>query len=211
MSKQSYSVQDAQQLIEELKYKRDVCTRRGVELADERAALAFAAHADGDVRARKRLQEIHDAIARHASELTSIDEALRVAGERQEAARRAEAAAADYAKAREVLTLADSFDSEVHSLARAADVLVQSTNSIIRLHTKMSALDAQRPTRMQLDAVISRVICTMVQAANQQAHCGTHFLAPDERREATALLQYSATIRADANARLSDETEKEAA
>jgi hypothetical protein len=210
MSKE-YNVQDAQQLIASLQARRDACVKHGVELSDERASLSFAAHGEGDAKAKKRLSEVHDALVRHASELSSLDDALRVAGDRLAAAKRLESEAADHVKARSVLALVDEMDSEIHSLARAADVLVASLNALVKLHTKAVQLGASRPTRMQLDAMTSRAISSMLMLANMQGHIGSDYLPPDQRKEFTALLQYSQNIRADAAARLGDETKKEAA
>src|SRR5262249_9734736 len=84
------TVEKAETVIADLEAKRAACVKRGTELADERAAVALAAHT-GDAKARKRLDEINAAIASHASELASFDAALKAAGERLLRAQSAEA------------------------------------------------------------------------------------------------------------------------
>ena len=69
------SVTSAQAVVADLEAKRGVAIRRGTDLADERANVALAAHT-GDEKAAKRLQEIHQAIAMHGSELASLDAAF---------------------------------------------------------------------------------------------------------------------------------------
>jgi hypothetical protein len=73
-----------------LEEKRAACIKHGADLADERSNVALAAHT-GDAKARKRLDEINSALAMHASELASIDVALRSAGEQVVSAERAKA------------------------------------------------------------------------------------------------------------------------
>jgi hypothetical protein len=50
------------------------------------AALAYSAHADNDTKSAHRLEEVHTAIATHASTLASLDAALRAAGNKLEKA-----------------------------------------------------------------------------------------------------------------------------
>jgi hypothetical protein len=78
-----------------LEAKREECQRHGVELAEERAAVSFAAHVDGDAIARARLDQLNIEIATHGSELASIDAALQASADRLDEARRAAAAKSD--------------------------------------------------------------------------------------------------------------------
>jgi multidrug resistance efflux pump len=79
------AVSKAQETVVDLEKKRAASVQRDAELADDRANVALAAHT-GDDKAAKRLQEIHQAIAVHGSELASIDAAIRVAGTKIKAA-----------------------------------------------------------------------------------------------------------------------------
>jgi hypothetical protein len=58
---------------------------------DERAAVAYQAHADGDPKARAKLDKINAEAVAHASELASIDAALKTAAEHLAAAKAQEA------------------------------------------------------------------------------------------------------------------------
>jgi hypothetical protein len=102
MSKQTNGVASAEQTLAALEVKRAACVKRGTELQDERTALAFSAHANNDAKAKTRLEQVHTAIATHASELASLDAALKSAGDRVAIARRAEALADDRAEADEL-------------------------------------------------------------------------------------------------------------
>jgi hypothetical protein len=86
-------LEKATAVVAKLEAKRAVHIQKGTELQDEQANVSLAAHT-GDAKARKRLDEINTALALHASELQSLDAALRAAGERVAAAQRAEAEAA---------------------------------------------------------------------------------------------------------------------
>jgi chromosome segregation ATPase len=88
----------AEAVVVQLEQKRSACIARGTELQDERANVALDAYTS-DPKARRRLDEINAAVATHASELASLDAALRVAAERLDRARAAEATASDRAAA----------------------------------------------------------------------------------------------------------------
>jgi hypothetical protein len=83
-------LEKAEAIVAGLEAKRVACIKHGTDLADERSNVALAAHT-GDKAARKRLDEINSALAMHASELASIDVALRSAGEQVVSAERAKA------------------------------------------------------------------------------------------------------------------------
>jgi hypothetical protein len=95
----------------------------------------------------------------------------------------------------------------VHKLGNASAALVSACTAIATLHTKAVGLAAHRPTRMQIDVMVGRVIATALMRAGVQAQAGSSFLAPDERRDADALLQYGNVIRADASSRLGEQKE----
>jgi hypothetical protein len=56
------TIEKAEAVVAELEAKRIKCVAHGTELQDERANVALAAHT-GDVKARKRLDEINAALA----------------------------------------------------------------------------------------------------------------------------------------------------
>lgn len=108
-------VEKAEKIVADLEAKRAASIARGTALADERANTAFGAHT-GDGKAAKRLEEIHIAIATHASELASLDAALRTATDKVDTARHAAAQAEDQNQARELRVVLKEFvgNSAVH-------------------------------------------------------------------------------------------------
>lgn len=109
------SVEKAEKVVASLEAKHEACVRHGTELQAERANVALAAHT-GDAKSRKRLDEINTAIATHASELASLDAALRAAADRLTKAREHEAAAADRALAKEVRKACSEFVARAERL-----------------------------------------------------------------------------------------------
>ena len=94
----------------DLEAKRAACVKRGTDLADERANVALAAHT-GNVKARKRLDEINATIATHGSELVSLDAAIKAAGESLKKAEAAAALEADRKLAGEARVIVDRIES----------------------------------------------------------------------------------------------------
>jgi hypothetical protein len=92
----------------------------------------------------------------------------------------------------------------VEQLQEAGSELVAAANNITTLFVKMSGLGCARPTQAQVQAVASRALATMVMRTPFRNQVGGPFLAVNERREWTDLLQYSQTIRADAQGRLGE-------
>lgn len=86
----SAELEKAEALVAGLEAKRAAAIKHGTDLSDERANVALSAHT-GDKAARKRLDEINTALTTHASELASIDAALRAAASRVATARAAKA------------------------------------------------------------------------------------------------------------------------
>jgi hypothetical protein len=120
----------AEKVVRELEAKREKCLQAGVELQDERAALAYSAHADGNAKSRSRLEQVHAAIATHSSELQSIDAAIAQAKGKLAIAHRDEAEEQDRARATaiqqvvaELATHAAVADDCLHDLAEAGNNL----------------------------------------------------------------------------------------
>src|SRR5579863_4315109 len=94
------TVEKAEATHRELIAKRDTLVARGKELEEERAALSFSAHAEGDQKALKKLDALHIEHAKHASELKSLEAAIARAEANLESAHCDVAAAADREQAR---------------------------------------------------------------------------------------------------------------
>jgi hypothetical protein len=94
----------AKAVVADLEQKRRDLIRHGTDLSDERCSVALAAYT-GDQKAPARLDAINTALATHASELASLDAALKAAAEHVAAAQQVEARAADKERIKRVYTL----------------------------------------------------------------------------------------------------------
>src|SRR5258708_21824503 len=83
-------IERAEKTLRDLRAKREAAVAHGVALGEERTQLAFTAHALGDSKSRKRLDEINRESALHDSELRSLDAAISEAAARVERAHQAE-------------------------------------------------------------------------------------------------------------------------
>jgi hypothetical protein len=64
---QTLSIDKAEKVLNDLQAKHSRLVARGVEIGDERANIAYQAHATGDAKAEKRLAKLHREAAEHAS------------------------------------------------------------------------------------------------------------------------------------------------
>ena len=99
---QTTSVSDAEAAIARLEGKRSELLARSTELATIRASVAYKALSDDDATARSTLDRINKETGQLGAEVASLDAALKVAGEKLEAAKQAEARAADRARAQAI-------------------------------------------------------------------------------------------------------------
>ena len=89
------SVETAEKILTDLQAKRQRLVARGVEIGDQRASVAYDAHADGSAKDEKILADLHREAAEHASQLAGLDSAIKVAEEKLAKAREREATRAD--------------------------------------------------------------------------------------------------------------------
>src|SRR5262249_18474024 len=132
-------VQKSKAVIADLETKHAACVKRGTELADERAAVALDAHT-GNVKARKRLDEINAAIATHGSELSSIDAAIKAAGERLQQAQASQSQTQARKVARERLKRARIIVEHARTLDDANTIRVEASRAIADELTEMRSL-----------------------------------------------------------------------
>jgi hypothetical protein len=114
-------VQKAEQIISELKAKRNEIIELEFSLSKERQSIAFEAHT-GDEKARRRLDQINRTAAQHGSELESLDAAIAEAENRWKQAQGEEAREADRADA---LKLKDLFGELSDLILQDDDLLVE--------------------------------------------------------------------------------------
>src|SRR5262249_9445919 len=180
------TVKKAETVIADLEAKRAACVKRGTELADERAAVALAAHT-GNAKARKRLDEINAAIATHESELASLGAAIKAAGESLKKAEAAAALEADRKLAGEARVIVDRIDSlfasaDVH-FKQALEALNAADGRIEELHR----LGFDFPTAVQLRANIIYALETALMSLpkylwSELSRNTVRYLAPGQRR-----------------------------
>jgi hypothetical protein len=180
-------VEQAEHVLNNLRQKRDAVVARGVELGEEQAKLAFAAHAGGDAKAKKRLDEINRESALHDSELRSLDAAIGEAGARVQQARAASAAEKDKAAA---LALRATV-AEIGEAVRYADVhfgkAIDALNAVNGALDQIHASGESFPTNMQFAANAERALKTALMQLPRVwwRDFGQH-LAPNERRTFTS-------------------------
>jgi hypothetical protein len=140
----------------------------------------------GDVKSRKRLDDINTALATHASELASIDAAIGAAGERLAAARQAEAIAADKANALEVRTVIEELAEHGQVLDDAlADVVTAGANlraCLNRLHN----LGVGHPSHEVLATLGNLAIRTAMQKSIWSRYYEA--IAPKDRKSFAAVV-----------------------
>ena len=116
--------------VAELMRKRDKTTEHWKNLTAERSAISYAALAEGNEKAKRRLEQINADGAKVNAELESIDAAIRVAkekvGQAEQVEQRAEAKA-NALKLRDqykrFVKLADVADEHLRSFVAAAGEL----------------------------------------------------------------------------------------
>jgi hypothetical protein len=178
------AVSAAQGILADLEQKRADAIKHGTELADERASVALAAHT-GDEQAARRLQDIHQAIAVHGSELASLDAALRAAGAKVEAAQAAlvfERQKVDAIKLRQV---SRAFVIQMKKVDKALDELVNGLYDVEPIRQQLDALSVG-PSYEQFCVLGERPILLALADTVFEGRIGRR-LAPNERMSFTQL------------------------
>jgi len=152
------SVAAAEAAIANLTAKRDALVERGNELATIRASVAYKALSEDDATAKQKLDQINKESVSHSHELASVDAALTTARAKLEAAKRAEARAADRARAAELRAALAQFIQHAAGVDAALDVLVESTNGLERALVEMHRCGSAFPSDAQLQSLGGRVL-----------------------------------------------------
>jgi chromosome segregation ATPase len=210
MIQQTTTVADAEAAICSLQAKRDALIERGKQLDQVRASNAFAALANDDAKARQRLDALNRETAEFASELASLDAALKTGRERLDLARQRQALEADRDNARELKVVLDQFVQTAAQLDQAlADVATLGRN-LHQIQARMRELGSPVPNSSQLDSLGFRCLLTACAATPWHRHF--EVLAPHERRSFSALIDiWNSTNQKHLASRLGDQTTIEAA
>jgi hypothetical protein len=185
-------VEQAEKILAELRSKREAAVAHGVALGEERTTLAFGAHALGDSKARRRLDEINRESAVHDSELRSLDAAISEAAARVDRARQAEEQAQAREIARELLVRADAIVEHARALDDANSVRIAEGTALSEELEMMRAL-GQRigvhvPNHAQLLAMGSRAERTSMAQTPWSREVG-EAIAPHEKRNHSSYAQ----------------------
>jgi hypothetical protein len=207
-----------EQIIKVLDDKRQHLNVRAVKLADERGKISFNAHANGDQKAKARLEKIHLETATLASEAASIESAIVEANTRLAAAKRDEAQASDKVAA---LAVRETLVKFVEAGVMLDDALVDVADNItdmIALLNQLHALGQSAPTSEQFRVNGTLAIKSMLQKLPQLWVRDFEFqmLAPNQRKQFKDLCAgWSRMIEGSIHARLGfddqQETKKEVA
>jgi hypothetical protein len=180
------AVAKAQTIVTDLEAKRELAIKNGTALADERANVALAAHT-GDQKAAKRLQEIHQAIAVHGSELASLDAALRAAAQKVEVAQSAVANQNQKINALKLRILSCAFIVHMQKLDQVLGDLVHLLDNVEAIREQLDTLGVG-PSYEQFTVLGERPILNALANTMFEGRIG-HRLAPHERMTFTQLAE----------------------
>lgn len=175
-------IETAERIVGELKAKRDVLVARGIELGEQRLALAFAAHT-GDDKARKQLDAVNREDAVRDSELRSLDAAIAEATKRVAVAVAAEAVEKDRAAALKLRKTVHEIGEALKYADAHFSKAVEALNVVHGALDQLHAGGSEFPTHMQMAANAERALKTMLMALPRHwTRDFSEHLAPSERR-----------------------------
>jgi hypothetical protein len=154
---------DAQAAIAKLESQREKLAKRRAAHESERSRIAYAARAQGDQDASKRLSEMTSEAIRHEHELRDIEAALAVAREHLQKAEEDESQHADRQRAREVRAVAERMLAAGQAIDDALEVLVAAGDDLHKAADALHMLDCPTPTGQQLLSFGERAIRAAVQ------------------------------------------------
>ncbi|MGO9682670.1 MAG: hypothetical protein ACLPTZ_08795, partial [Beijerinckiaceae bacterium] len=141
-------VEQAEKVVADLTVCKTVLVERGATIAENRKALALAAHT-GDKAAKSKLDKINAEAVSHGFEIESLEAAIVAAGERLDAARAAEATREDRAQAKELRAAFDRFHKLAVELDKALATAVATSNAMKGELDEIHALGSPSPTGQQ--------------------------------------------------------------
>jgi hypothetical protein len=181
----SHEIQKALALVDDLETKRAQHVAKAASLSAERDEIALGAFTGVD-RHRKRLDELHAALARHGSELAAMDAAIKSARERLAEAEHAEALADDRAHAAEARKLVAELDQAFAYLDKTMATTAKTLTAIDHVVNELHKLGFAFPSDAQIKLGVTQAICTWEHHLPKHWHAeltgGFRFLAPGERR-----------------------------
>jgi hypothetical protein len=179
------AIERAIAVVDQLETRRSQHIAAGEKLSNERDEIALTALTAGGAP-RKRLDELHAALAKHGSELAALDAALTAANRRVADLRAVEQQAQAREVARELLKRAARLVQLGQTLDDANSIRIEASNAIADELTEMRSLahglgGVHIPSHEQFLALGSRADQTATMGSAFARVVGEH-LAPRERR-----------------------------
>jgi hypothetical protein len=179
------TVADAEATLAELTERARLLAQARTQLEAERKATAYAAHAQHDPEANKRLAGIVDALVRHDADTAALNDAITEAEKRLEWAKREATAADEKKQALQLRRELRHFTDAASRLDAAFEEIAEVGNAFFQIAQKMRLLGADRPTATQLDALGYRCLLTAV--GQSPWHRRFEIVPPSERRSFATL------------------------
>jgi chromosome segregation ATPase len=198
-------IKKAEATVAELQRKREQAVQRATELSDERAACSYSAHVQHDHESRKRLSEINQALALHASELASIDAAIVEASKRVQQAQAAETAEARAEQAEKLIEAASLLRDVGRDLDSALFGLVTSGEVLAKMVDDVHALGLSHPNHQQVLSMGERAIGTVLMNTVWKRSYSP--IPPHERKTFTEITAAWATMIENAAEQMADKSE----
>jgi hypothetical protein len=173
-------VECVEKTISQLGDKRDRALKRSQEISAERAAIGFAAHAEDDPKALKRLEQLNRDMLAMSGEVESIDAAIGEAQKRLVAAKQVAAGETAKKNAAEIKELLTVFATVAQDMDEALAGFATSSHELRDVVNRLHGLGCNFPNHNQVESLGSRVVLTAVgQSLFKRA---VETLAPGERR-----------------------------
>ncbi len=151
-----------QATVAELMRKRDKTTEHWENLSAERSAISYAALAENDEKAKRRLEQINADGAKVNAELESIDAAIRVAKERVQVAEAQAQKANDRDKAKEVRKLLVEALKLTEEMDKAFEVVVAGSSRLRDITYALNAAGCGNPNHSQVNVLGALAVRTFL-------------------------------------------------
>jgi hypothetical protein len=184
---QADPVADAEAMVAKLERQREKLARRQAEHDAERGRLAFAARAQGDVEAGRRLSEMADEAIRSEHAARDIEAALKTARARLEQEQRTAASAEDRCAAHKVRKLGNSIAERLAHVDALYEVAAAELNAANDEQAAINALGEAYPSAPQFRLGMIPAVQTSIMSLPQSWwRDWSRFVPPGERRTFSA-------------------------
>jgi chromosome segregation ATPase len=176
---QANPVANAEAVLARLQAQREKLTRRQAEHETARSRLAYAARAQGDAEASKRLSEMADEAVHSEHEARDIEAALTIAQARLKEAQVFEAREVETARAVQMRAQIERLRAAGQTIDDALTILVEAAGDIHKAVDEIHMLGFGSPNHQQVLSLGERAIRTAIMQT-MWARC-IEIVAPSER------------------------------